>query len=77
GENTTAYLAVKAFGTIGGKLLSIGIIISMMGTINGKMLTFPRIVYVMAKRRDIPFSRALSYLTPKGKSPVVATLFII
>ncbi|MCG4779091.1 serine/threonine protein kinase, partial [Eggerthella lenta] len=43
GENTTAYLAVKAFGTIGGKLLSIGIIISMMGTINGKMLTFPRI----------------------------------
>lgn len=77
GENTTAYLAVKAFGTIGGKLLSIGIIISMMGTINGKMLTFPRIVYAMAKRRDIPFSRALSYLTPKGKSPVVATLFII
>ena len=77
GENTTAYLAVKAFGTIGGKLLSIGIIISMMGTINGKMLTFPRIVYAMAKRHDIPFSRALSYLTPKGKSPVVATLFII
>ncbi|MDF9443692.1 amino acid permease, partial [Limosilactobacillus mucosae] len=62
GENTTAYLAVKAFGTIGGKLLSAGIIISMMGTINGKMLTFPRIVYAMAKRRDIPFSRTLSYL---------------
>ena len=49
----------------------------MMGTINGKMLTFPRIVYAMAKRRDLPFSRYLAYLTPKAKAPVVATVFII
>ncbi|MGM9892147.1 APC family permease [Limosilactobacillus sp.] len=77
GENTTAYLATKAFGAIGGKLLSAGIIISMMGTLNGKMITFPRIVYAMAKRGDLPFSRLLAYVTPKGKSPVVATIFII
>lgn len=77
GENATSYLATKAFGNIGGKLLSIGIIISMMGTLNGKIITFPRIIYAMAKRGDLPFSRFLSYVTPKGKSPVVATLFII
>lgn len=77
GENTTAYLATKAFGQIGGKLLSAGIIISMMGTLNGKMLTFPRIVYAMAERKDIPFSKVLSYLSPKGKSPVNATIFIV
>ncbi|MRN06519.1 amino acid permease [Lactobacillus sp. 0.1XD8-4] len=77
GENATAYLAVKAFGAVGGKLLSAGIIISMMGTLNGKMITFPRIVYAMARRRDLPFSRYLAYITPKGKSPVVATIFII
>ena len=77
GENATAYLAVKAFGAIGGKLLSAGIIISMMGTLNGKMITFPRIVYAMARRHDLPFSRYLAYITPKGKSPVVATMFII
>lgn len=77
GENTVAYIANTVFGEIGGKLLSAGIIISMMGTINGKILTFPRIVYAMARRQDIPFSRPLSYLTPKGKSPVVATTFII
>lgn len=77
GENTTAYLATKAFGQIGGKLLSAGIIISMMGTLNGKIITFPRIVYAMAERRDIPFSKVLSYVTPKGKSPVNATLFIV
>lgn len=77
GENTTAYLAVKAFGNLGGKLLTAGIIVSMMGTLNGKIITFPRIVYAMAKRGDLPFSRFLAYLTPKGKSPIVATGFII
>lgn len=77
GENTTSYLATKAFGEIGGKLLSIGIIISMMGTLNGKIITFPRIVYAMACRGDLPFSRLLSYVTPKGKSPIIATVFII
>lgn len=40
GENTTTYLANAVFGAIGGKILSIGIIISMMGTLNGKMLPF-------------------------------------
>lgn len=77
GENTTSYLATTAFGKIGGKLITIGIIVSMLGTLNGKMITFPRIVYAMAKRHDLPFSRLLSYVTPKGKSPIVATLFII
>jgi APA family basic amino acid/polyamine antiporter len=77
GENTTSYLATKAFGDIGGKLLSIGIIISMMGTLNGKIITFPRIVYAMARRVDLPFSRLLSYVTPKGKAPIIATVFII
>ncbi|WP_251547521.1 APC family permease [Limosilactobacillus caecicola] len=77
GENATSYLATKAFGQIGGKLLSAGIIISMMGTLNGKMLTFPRIVFAMAERKDLPFSNFLAYLSPKGKSPVTATIFIV
>lgn len=77
GDNATTYLATSAFGNVGGKLLIIGIIISMLGTLNGKIITFPRIVYAMAKRKDLPFSRFLSYLSPKGKSPIIATLFII
>lgn len=75
GENTTSYLATKAFGEIGGKLLSIGIIISMMGPLNGKIITFPRIVYAMARRGDLPFSRMLSYVTPKGKAPIMMLFF--
>ncbi len=77
GEGATGSLATAACGKVGGRLLAIGIIISMMGTINGKIMTFPRIVYAMAKRRDLPFSRYLSYVTPKAKEPVVAIGFII
>lgn len=77
GENTTTYMAVKMFGQVGGKLLSAGIIISMWGTLNGKMMTFPRIVYAMAKRHDLPFSHLLSYVTPKGRAPIAATMFIL
>lgn len=77
GKNSTTYLADAILGPIGGKVLSVGIIISMLGTLNGEMLTFPRIIYAMAKRGDLPFSRFLSYVTPKGKAPVIATMLLI
>ena len=77
GQNSTTYLADAILGPIGGKVLSVGIIISMLGTLNGEMLTFPRIIYAMAKRGDLPFSRFLSYVTPKGKAPVMATMLLI
>lgn len=70
-------MADAILGPIGGKVLSVGIIISMLGTLNGEMLTFPRIIYAMAKRGDLPFSRFLSYVTPKGKAPVMATMLLI
>ena len=31
----------------------------------------------MARRGDLPFLRMLSYVTPKGKAPIIATVFII
>lgn len=77
GQNSTTYLADAILGPIGGKVLSVGIIISMLGTLNGEMLTFPRVIYAMAKRGDLPFSRFLSYVTPKGKAPVMATMLLI
>ncbi len=77
GKNSTTYLADAILGPIGGKVLSVGIIISMLGTLNGEMLTFPRVIYAMAKRGDLPFSRFLSYVTPKGKAPVMATMLLI
>ncbi|CUS27040.1 amino acid transporter [Paucilactobacillus oligofermentans DSM 15707 = LMG 22743] len=77
GDNTTIYLAQQAFGTIGGRLLNIGVIISIMGCMNGKIMTFPRIMYAMAKRNDLPFSKQLAYLNPKTHAPMISTVVIL
>ena len=77
GQQTTVYFAQSAFGTIGGRLLNIGIIISMVGCLNGKIMTFPRIVYAMADRQQLPFSKYLSYLNRKSHEPMIATTAII
>ncbi|AVK62063.1 serine/threonine protein kinase [Lactobacillus sp. CBA3605] len=77
GQQTTLYFAQAAFGTIGGRLLNIGIIVSMVGCLNGKIMTFPRIVYAMADRHQLPFSKQLRYLNPKSHEPIIATAVIL
>ncbi|WP_047999098.1 APC family permease [Lactiplantibacillus herbarum] len=77
GQQTTLYFAQAAFGTLGGRLLNIGIIVSMVGCLNGKIMTFPRIIYAMADQNQLPFSKQLSYLSKKSHEPIVATIFIL
>ncbi|WP_125982198.1 APC family permease [Loigolactobacillus iwatensis] len=77
GQNATPAFAVTAFGDIGGKLLNIGVIISILGCMNGKVMTFPRIMYAMAKNHEIPFSKTLSYLHPKTRAPLFSTTAIM
>src|SRR5699024_3031926 len=42
-----------------------------------KMLTISKFIFTIDKRRNLPFSKYLDYVTPKVKSPVVSTLFIV
>ncbi len=74
GTSAIPFIANKFFGDIGGKILSIGIIISIVGCMNGKIMTFPRIMYAMAKRKQLPFSNILSYLHPKSHTPIFSTM---
>ncbi|WP_088810252.1 MULTISPECIES: APC family permease [Listeria] len=55
------------FGSIGGKLITIGILISVFGTINGYTMTGIRIPYAMAIRNQLPFS---SWFAKLGKTAV-------
>ncbi|WP_404825137.1 APC family permease [Dellaglioa algida] len=73
GENATPQFAKIAFGEIGGKIMNIGVIISILGCMNGKIMTFPRIMWAMGKNKQLPFHKQLSYLHPKSHSPIVAT----
>ncbi|KRM95508.1 amino acid permease-associated protein [Liquorilactobacillus aquaticus DSM 21051] len=76
GEDAAPHFASIAFGNLGGKLLNIGIIISIAGCLNGKIMSFPRIMYAMAKNDDLPFSKKLAYVNAKTHSPMIATLVI-
>ena len=73
GEQAAPHFAIMMFGPIGGKILNLGIIISIIGTINGKIMSFPRIMFAMAKENELPFSKQLSWIHPKMHSPMVAT----
>ncbi|WP_407920411.1 APC family permease [Gottfriedia luciferensis] len=64
------------FGDIGGKIVSIGILISVFGTINGYTMTGMRVPYVMARENKLPFSSWFGKLSKTG-IPYNAGLFIL
>ena len=73
-NNATFTVMRAAFGDLGGRALSIAIIISMLGTLNGKMMSFPRMAYAMSK--DGLFPKYLSKLTRKTQEPTNAILTV-
>lgn len=62
------------FGGLGGKLLSIGIMVSIFGCLNGKILTFPRVPFAMAERGQLPGSRLWAKVNPTFSTPANATV---
>jgi APA family basic amino acid/polyamine antiporter len=58
------------FGAVGGKIITVGILISVFGTINGYILTGMRVPYAMAVENKLPGSKWLSKLNKKYKVPV-------
>ncbi|WP_413626938.1 amino acid permease [Fructilactobacillus vespulae] len=77
GTAAIPYIAQSDFGVIGGKILSIGIIISIVGCMNGKIMTFPRIMYAMAEEKQLPFSKQLAYLNQKTRTPIVSIIAVL
>lgn len=74
GPNAASAAASSLFGEIGGKILAIGILISIFGCLNGKILTFPRIPFAMAERGFLPGAKLLSSIHPKFGTPIGATI---
>ncbi|WP_129689794.1 APC family permease [Gottfriedia acidiceleris] len=77
GPNAATAAASSLFGSIGGKILAIGILVSIFGCLNGKILTFPRVTFAMAERNFLPGSKVLSSIHPKFNTPVGSTVFQI
>lgn len=65
-ENAAADTAMKLFGDQGGKLITIGIMISIYGSMNGYTMTGMRVPYAMAENGMLPFSRQFLKLSKSG-----------
>ncbi|WP_414048836.1 APC family permease [Macrococcus animalis] len=76
GNTSSAEAAKILFGDFGSKIVNIGVIISIFGCLNGKIMTFPRIPFAMADDQLLPFSKSVSYVSPKYKSPVGALVAV-
>ncbi len=61
-ESPAAAVAVKLFGSAGGLIVKIGIIISVIGAGNGFLMSGSRVAYQMAVQKTLPGSEKLSAL---------------
>lgn len=64
------------FGSNGGKIITLGILISIFGTINGFLLTTPRVPYALAIENKLPASEWFAKLNKNG-TPVNTTILIV
>lgn len=71
GDNATFGVVTTAFGDLGGRLLSLAILISIAGTLNGKMMALPRSIYAMAADGMMP--KFMLYVN-RSKEPAGAIL---
>lgn len=50
-----AAVAIKLFGNIGGKIIAVGIMISVFGACNGFLMSGSRVAFAMAQEETLPF----------------------
>ena len=61
-QKAASEIAVLLFGGVGGKIITIGILISVYGTLNGYTMTGIRVPYAMAIKDQIPFKNTWTKL---------------
>lgn len=69
-------VAEVLFGKIGGKVITVGILVSVFGCINGYLLTGPRITYTLAQQKTLPnaLGKLNKYDVPANSTILMAVL---
>ncbi|NMM63209.1 amino acid permease [Clostridium sp. P21] len=75
-KTPAADVARIIFGPSGGKIITVGILVSIFGALNGYILTGARIPYAMATENKLPGSKWLAKLHPTFKSPINSSILI-
>lgn len=76
-NNNAAFEAsMRLFGQFGGKLVAIGILISVYGAVNAFMLTGMRTPYILAQDNLLPFSNKIGKANIHTGVPVIGALIV-
>lgn len=76
-ETPAALVASKLFAGLGGKLVTIGILISVFGGMNGYAISGIRIPYVLATQKMLPFSGWFSKVSKRTNVPINGGLVML
>ena len=74
GKLAASTVAGLLFGEMGGRLINIGILVSIFGALNGYILTNARVPYAMAVRGQLPASALLAKVPESVGTPVNAMI---
>lgn len=77
GHDASSIAAQRMFGLMGGNLIAVGIMISILGGLNGYVMTISRTIYIMGKRGRIFGASLLSKIDRDSSSPVNAILMLV
>lgn len=76
GHDTSSIAAQRLFGLMGGNLIAVGIMVSILGGLNGYVMTLSRTIYIMGTRGQIFCSSVLRKIDKDSSSPVNAILML-
>lgn len=77
GHDASSIAAQRMFGLVGGNLIAVGIMISILGGLNGYIMTLSRNIYIMGKRGQIFGASILSKIDKDSNAPVNAMLMLV
>ena len=75
-KTPAADVATIIFGAGGGKIITIGILVSIFGCLNGNILTGSRIPYALGVENKLPCSEWFAKLSEKSAAPVNSIIFL-
>ncbi|GMA45985.1 APC family permease [Tetragenococcus muriaticus] len=72
--NASSDVAYNLFGNMGGKIVTLGILISVYGALNGYTMTGSRVSFALALNDEFPFSKYFKKISNKTKIPYISVI---
>ncbi len=76
GDEHVINIANGIFGTLGGTLMIIGVVISVLGTLNANVMAGIRYPYAVATTEKFPFGKFVSQINQKTNTPIYGSAYL-